>query len=290
MLDFIKYNRFELREHEGFCTPQGPNFKRASKYTYDLLGSKLSFRAPKQIHMFRSGSEQYTPRWFDDDLNVLRTGNAPTKTWGSSLLFSRKYAFYGPWFSGEKASASFAILAIAPESPPESLNLLYPKAFEAAISGYLTAEYGYDEWSKGTARYKGPIQWQPIADLPIPAVLLQVENSIDKHRFIYFALPVTSNRIVIFRFFYMQHVSGTFEERETLVSSKPLLDLMDNIVKSVEFIPSPEMAHELAEIRKSSPKFSVSETFPPLKWPATVDETGLNIIELNEEHRKALAG
>ncbi|QKX15815.1 hypothetical protein [Microbulbifer sp. YPW1] len=290
MLDFIKYNPFELREQNGLCIPKGPNFTRARKYTYDLLGSKLSFKAPKQFYLFRPGSEQYTPRWFEYDLESLKPGNDPTQTWWHSLLFSRKYAFYGSWFVGEKADASFAILAMAPEVPPENLNFLHPRAFESAISGYLTAEYGYDEWGKGVARWRAPLKWKAIDDLPVPAALLHVENTIDMHRTIYFLFPITKDRIISLSFSYHLHASGSFEEKESIVSSKPVLDLINNIINSVELKPSPELEKELAELRKSCPDLNVSKNFPPLKWPATVDETGLNIVEMNEKQRKALVG
>ncbi|WP_143735618.1 hypothetical protein, partial [Microbulbifer mangrovi] len=276
MLDFIKYNRLELREHKGPCTPQGPGFKRAHKYTFDLMGSKLSFRAPKQLHIFRPGSEQYTPRWFNDELEALRTGNDPTKTWTSRLLFLRKYAFYGPWFTGEKANASFAVSAIAPESPSPNFNFLHPRAFETAISGYLTAEYGHDEWDRGEARYTGPLNWNSIKGLPVPAARLLVQNSIDRHRHFYFFLPVSRNRIITLTFSYNQCISGSFEKRDAAINPKPILELIDQIIDSVEFTPSTELERELNEIRKICPDLSTSKEFPPLKWPATVDETGLN--------------
>ncbi|WP_078082652.1 hypothetical protein [Microbulbifer mangrovi] len=291
MLDFIKYTRFKFREHTGFCVPKGPNFHSAKKYTYRLQGSEVSFRAPTQYHFFRPGSEQLTSSWKEDNLERLNTRDIKSydDTWASTAIFQRKYAFYGPWFTGEKARASLYIAAISPVNQQHNLNFLHPRAFEAAVAAFLTADYGHMH-EDGSPDYLGPIDWEPFKQFPVPAARFKVESECWSNRSTMFCFPISSNRILFFYLSHNQSAAGSFEKRNAAISPKPAEELIDNIINSVTFTPSPELARELAEIRKSCPDLSVSKEFPPLKWPATVDETGLNIVEMNEKQRKALVG
>ena len=78
--------------------------------------------------------------------------------------------------------------------------------------------------------------------------------------------------------------------KDAAVSPKPAQELIENIISSVELVPSSKLEQQLAEVRKTCPDLNVSDSFPPLKWPAAVDETGLKIIELSEKKRKELVG
>ncbi|WP_156035240.1 hypothetical protein [Microbulbifer sp. HZ11] len=292
MLDFIKYSRFKFRDYRKPCVPKGPNFSSAKTYKYRLQGSAISFKAPKQIHLFRPNSEQFTSNWKDDDLRDLKITEIDTfnDSWASSTILTRKYALFGPWFTGELARADLFLAAICPAKEPKNLNFLHPRAFETAISGYLTADYGCMKSEDGSADFKGPLGWEPIRGFPVPAARFSVESECWDSRNILFCFPVSSNRILMFHFSFDQSAAGTFEEVDAIISPEPAQNLIENIINSIEFSPSPELEKELAELRKTCPDLSVSKDFPPLKWPATVDETGLNIVELNAERRKALAG
>lgn len=291
MLDLIKYTRFNFRDRKGFCTPKAPEVLSAREYRYCLQGSRLSFRAPTQHHFFRPGSEQLTSSWTEDELENLTIHNLKTykDSWASRIIFLRKYAFYGPWFTGEQASAVFLLNAVSPTKENPALNFLYPKALETAISGLLTAEYGQYLSDDFSADYIGPINWQPIKGLPVPAVRFMVNSDCWMQRLIYFCFPVSKNRILTLSFSHRQLAAGDFKERDAAISPEPAIKLFDDIINSVELTPSPELEKDLEEVRKSCPDLSLSDSFPPLNWPATVDETGLNIIELNKKC-KELAG
>jgi len=290
MFDSIKYNRFNFREHEGFCIPKGPKFETARQYTFKLRSNELCFRAPTQVHLFRPGSEQFTSSRRHNDLSPLWLDSFHTynDTWASLRLFSRQYAFYGPWFTGEKGNVSFSVSAIAPESTPTGLNLLHPRAFESAIAGFITALFGHEERESGVARYTGPIQWNPVKSLHVPAVSFLVQSIKGLHRDPFLCFPVARDRILIFSFSYEQYAGGNISEMDAAISPKPAQNLINSIINSVKFTPSEDLEKELEEIRQTCPDLNVSDSFAPLKWPATVDETGLNIVELNAERRKAL--
>lgn len=291
MLEFIKYTRFKIREHQGFCMPKGPNFKSAKKYKYCLQGSDVSFNAPTQYHFFRPGSEQFTSSWKIDNLEDMSVHNLNTygNSWSSSKIFIRKYALYGPWFTGEQARATFSVTAISPEDEQFNVNFLNPKAFETALAGYLTANYGYLISEDGSPDYLAPINWEPVAGFPVPTARFRVESECWNDRISILSFPVSSSRILIFRFSFQQSSAGSFEEVDAIISPKPAQELIENIINSVEITPSEELKKELDEIRKTCPDLSVSEEFPPLKWPAKVDDSGLHIVELNTKELEELA-
>ncbi|WP_231758074.1 hypothetical protein [Microbulbifer elongatus] len=293
MLNFIKYNRIKLRDLNTPCVPHGPDFLKSKKFSYKFRSSELKFQAPTQHHLFRSGMEQWTPKWKEDELDQLHNSDIYSHdyTWESRIIFQRKYAFFGPWFSGEKARATFVIGVTTPAKPNGKINFLHPKAFEVAISGYLTATVGHlHHDSDGEPYYHGPVSWKPRLDFPVPAVEFKIEDFESHQPDYYLCFAIDKDRIMTVELTYSQHASGSMSEVDAVISPKPAQDLIENIINSVEFSPSPTLEHELAELRKTCPDLSVSKDFPPLKWPATVDETGLNIVELNAERRKALAG
>ena len=291
MLDCIKYSRLKFREGNGFFEPKGPKFSNAIQYSFEIIDSTLRFRAPKQLHIFRTGVREFNLHRNQSDLNDLRYDCFHTykDTWMSQRLFLRQYFFYGPWFSGEKGYTSFSISAIAPDRPLDSINFLHPKAFEAATSGFITALYGQEQWSANIPNYEGPLQWKVKNELPVPAVSFLIRSIKGLQRDQFFMLPVSRDRILVFRFSYEQYAGGNIAEMDAAISPKPAQKLINNIINSVELTPSSELEQELAKIWDICPELSISENVSPLKWPATVDDTGLNIIELNEERRKALA-
>ncbi|MFD1217127.1 hypothetical protein [Microbulbifer celer] len=162
------------------------------------------------------------------------------------------------------------------------MNFLHPRAFESAVLGYITAESGHvaDE-SNGTPFQRGPLNWRSIEDMSVPAVVFDVRQTSyhggGNYRLLFF--PISAERIVVFSFSYTQYCTGPLEERDSKISPKPLLELIDNVIASMHFTPSAELQQAIDEVKQQCPDLSVSPECQPLKWPAHVDKDGITIVE-----------
>lgn len=287
MLDAIKYTSLKLRKHQNLCIPKGPNFVRAKKEVVTLCSGSLSFRSPRHApyKKHESGEKRllkdkiysvgdtssFSPRWI------------PSDGWLETSVFARNWAFYGPWFTGLKGKVSCSISIVNLNGGEGKLNFLYPAALETAIQGYMTAYKGYEIYDEEnlSAYYVAPKNWQPVSRLKIPAAVfdtLEVFTPGSSQRLVIF--PVSSESLIIFKFSLWQYCSGSKKEKDLKVSAKPMQDLINNIIESIEFSPTLELQDEIDQLKSSCDgDYTVSSECQPFKWPADVDKDGLTILE-----------
>lgn len=286
MLDLIKYSSLRLRNQEGRCSPQGPAFESARNTKVRFPQCTLEIKLPSHSPKRGDGTEQtrilkdiYRLEGRSYNRNIM-----PSKSWGHEIIASRSWVFNGPWFTGYKGQVSFSMSGINPGIQNPKLNFLHPKGFEAGVLGFLTASWGhrvYDE-EQEIPEYKAPLNWSPLTHLKIPAAQFDMEVAapVSRYRFVFF--PASRDRLIHIRFSYWQACAGSQQEQDQQIDPKPMQDLIDNIIRSIQLTLSPEMETELAEIRKSCPDLNVSTECAPLKWPADVDKDGFTILEYNK--------
>lgn len=283
MLDAIKYSSLRLRDLDGPCTPCGPVFERARLSRIHLPLCTLELKIPR--HSPRRGDKTEQTQILSDvyklDGRNYNRNIMPSQSWEQELITNRKWAFNGPWFSGYKGQVAFSIEGIHTKQPSQTLNFLHPKAFEIAVLGYLTASEGHSLYDEGKMipGYRAPLNWTPLNFLPVPAVQFDMLMATPgyRHRLAFF--PVSRDRLIHLRFDYWQACTGSQEVQDQKINPKPMQDLIDNIIRSIQLTPSPELEAELTEIRKICPDLSVSPECAPLKWPADVDKDGITILE-----------
>lgn len=285
MRNFIKYSPLKLRKQKGLCIPRGPSFASARLIRANLLDNILEFRAPKHSP---TSDESIEEKKVSSSIHKLNGRNhsdreMPSQSWKTANLFWRKWAFYGPWFTGDMGTASCHVSGIHTSIPSEHANYLNPRAFETAVLGFITALWGHELYEKGIPYYKAPLNWTPLNQLPVPAVSFGIEaTKIPTYMDKYVLFPVSKNRIICFSFSYLQHCSGSQEEIDKKISPKPMQELIDNIIDTIQLTLSPETQSAVDEIKKTCPNLSVSTNCAPLKWPAHVDKDGTTIIDYDE--------
>lgn len=285
MRNFIKYSSLKFRKHEGLCTPRGPSFASAKTIRVNLLGNILEFHAPKHSPTSDESIEEQrvVSSVYDLEGRNHSDREMPSQSWQAADIFGRKWAFYGPWFTGHMGTASCHISGIYTSIPNKQINLLNPRAFENAVLGFTTAIWGHELYDEGVPYYQGPLDWAPLGQLPVPAVSFGVEPTriptyINRHVF----FPVSRDKMICFTFSYRQHCSGSQAEMDKKISPKPMQDLIDNIIGSIRLTLSPETQSAVDEVKKTCPDLSVSPDCAPLKWPAHVDKDGITIVDYDE--------
>lgn len=287
MLDAIKYSSLQLRESKGPCSPRGPFFDKAKAETIRFPLCTLTLRLPRHSPKRGDETEQRKPhRGLHKLEGSSYNGDAmPSESWQQSPVANRKWAFKGPWFTGYKGHVAFSIQGLTPLHQNPEMNFLHPKAFEVGVLGFLTARWGhklYDE-GKEIPYYQAPLNWTPLAHLPVPALQLDLGEAItsgSRYRMVF--LAVAKNKLIHVHFQYWQGCTGSQQEQDQKIDPKPMQDLIDNIIRSIQLTPSPELESELAKIKKSCPELSISPECAPLKWPADVNKDGITILEYDK--------
>ena len=295
MLDIIKYSSLEFRKHEGQCIPRGPSFARAKTEKVLLPQCALEFRAPRHSPLRRHAIEQYRvvpeKHYGLEEMSTFGSDFVPSDSWQKVRICSRTWAFYGPWFTGYMGDVSLSINVVGiPEGKPD-VNFLYPAALETAIQGFLTAFSGHNVYDKDklTPYYRGPVNWIPINSLAVPTVQFDVEERITSgYGYRYVVCAVSRDRLLVFRFRFLQNCSGKRADKDAKISPEPMLELINNIISSIRLTPSPELQAEIDKAKaKCAGEYSVPNECQPFKWPADVGKDGLTILDYREGRYKS---
>ncbi|MCQ3828653.1 hypothetical protein HXX02_04295 [Microbulbifer elongatus] len=152
--------------------------------------------------------------------------------------------------------------------------------------GFITAQWGHEaDEGDGIPNQRGPLNWRPLGRLPVPAVVFDIRQTVyhygGNYRLVFF--PVSAERMVMLSFSFTQYCTGPLEEMDSKVSPKPMLELIDKVIDSVQLTPSVELQQAIDQIKQQCPDLSVSPQCPPLKWPAHVAEDGITILEYDRK-------
>ncbi|WP_288131612.1 hypothetical protein [Microbulbifer sp.] len=225
MRNFIKYPSLKLKPRRDYCVPVGPSFRFAWKRRIYLLGSRLEFRAPGHASAPNTWSHKAGPVSHSHEGAGFRSCRLmPGEGWEEAPLFGRTWDFYGSWFVGNVARVSCYGTVLRPKNLEKPLNFLHPRAFESAVLGYLTAQWGHEvDEDDGTPYQKAPINWRPVKDMPVPAVIFDIRKTKSlggsNSRMLFF--PISTDRVVRFSFSFKQYCTGPLEDEDSKSAPSP---------------------------------------------------------------------
>ncbi len=286
---------FRLREPKGLVVPKGPNFKRARKLTRTLGGTLLSFTLPKHSAI-RSNDKPVIPS--KEYRPIYREAFSPedferglTDHWRKAEYLYHSWAFNGPWFTGAVAELECRMSIIKVINYPDGMSLFHPRALEAVIGDYITFMQGdhLDFTRQYVQEFEAPLNWQPLTHLPVNAVRFKVVSQgfspfrTKKHWVLF---PISDNLLVSVLFRPSRLKNLPREILDERVDEKPMLELMDSIINSIEVELSPEAQAQQEKALAGMEDVSLVKEYPLLKWD------NLDPIEkaelLERENAKAL--
>ncbi|AMX03396.1 hypothetical protein A3224_13120 [Microbulbifer thermotolerans] len=197
--------------------------------------------------------------------------------WGAIGLFSRKWAFYGPWMTGCKGELSLSIAVIGrfEEHAFPNISFFNPKAFEMVLMHYLNDRYGHRNWGEDSShipRYSGPIDWQRHHHLPVPSASFKISRSADPTQLVnpdcLFIFPITKKHFI--EVFFKQDIYSFDKDHKPTFDISPIQELQKNIFNSISLELGPETQAAYDKVKAEVEDMQLSEEFAPLKWPTNV--------------------
>lgn len=268
---------FQLCESNDLIIPKGPSFEAARTIVTKIDGTRIKFRAPK--HKPRRASYEPTmpsTSYSSKDVNYrIDRGdkiNVPYD-WAHFRLFEHSWIFNGPWFSGTRAHLDMYVdLAKPVNYPNQGMSLFHPRAFEQFVGDYLTYHFagGISENSEGKCYRIAPVDWQPFTSVPVIAAKFKVvsDQSVitwtPKHNLVF---PISNELMVVISFEPNQLVNiSPQEERDKRVSASTMIELIEDIISSLEIELSPEAKVQQEAATKDLEDTSLISDYPPLDW------------------------
>lgn len=275
----------KLRDSDKFVVPRGPNFEFCRNFTADIDGTKIFFKTPKHSPVDQNIKPVISdaikklgqPVHYSNHFSENDAQRGFKEHWMNHLLFKHSWGYFGPWFTGPKAELrmSFSILKLI--NYPESTSIFHPRSFEKVIGDRLTYVYErhIDVTQNNRHTFTAPSYWKPLQHLPVIATHLQAEEdelynnpTVIHHVF----FPIADDQLASIYFSPSRLLAKTRTELNKLISEQPMLDLMENIINSIELELSPEAQAQQKAALEGLEDTSLVSHFPPLKWGPNEEE------------------
>jgi hypothetical protein len=289
---------FKLRESKHRVTPRGPSLRWTTRTHVDFSGTILSFRVPKHkpvrverepIYPERSYNLENLPLRVDFvDADADRGRKNPFRR---RDIFFHSWVFCGPWFTGVLGELRFTLTLFQPVNYPQSFSLLHPRALEMVIGDYLDYRFSDHLNLSGAQNFIAPVNWQPLSQLPVNAVRLEVVPQLPSaptrttEHLMFF--PLADDLLVLCRFEPSRFKNLPSEEMDKRVNIQPMHDLMNEIINSIQVKLSPEAQAQQAKALAGLGDTSLAKEFPPLKWDKLGEKETEAVLETQKPNVRA---
>lgn len=258
----------KLRDVKEHTIPTGPSFSSGDKINFTFDTTHISFTTPKHSSSYKSRKPVYNQNRIFFRSRYLESFHIED-SWKSASLFFRSWAFNGPWFSGTLAELSMDVFIITPSKINSNVSFFHPRAFENTIADFLTNEFSKIK-RLGRSIWKAPMNWQPISKLPINAVRLNVlpdeYTNANSNYLEFIFIPISNDHIIVIEFVPNQLLNMSLEKKDKLIDRSTMIELMDNIINSIEITLSPEAKTQQEKAIEDIDSTSLIKEFPPMKW------------------------
>lgn len=284
----------KLREQKGLVVPKGPSFNWARVIKSEYEGTEISFKAPKHRPK-RSNDKGYAPqrRYTEESPLSFRNYHDEEKAerglldhWREADFFYHSWAFNGPWFTGAVGELDLSFRLVKVVNYPEDMSLFHPRALEQVIGDYLTYMYSHhiDSTRGNIQEFHAPINWQSITHLPVNAARMEVvSENFSPHRTIMRLVffPISANTMARLIFYPGRFKNLPRSELDKRVNEQPMLDLMENIIASLQLKLSPKAKAQQEAALEGLEDTSLIKEYPPLKWDNVSEQEKLKILAAN---------
>lgn len=263
MIDWLKYFPLHLRDAEEGAAIKGPAFSSARPVTLMPGGNIIRLRAPR--HRTDVQERQVCYKGYDDLDNRFDVCRGATDNWKHRTLLFRMWTYWREWFGGGAGNLTMTVAVVTRAQGQEfHRSLFYPRVFESAVANYLNTVHGVVRRGHEKFQFsaRAPINWKIHHHLPVFSCSFEERHS-DYLEVLYFVFPITDRHFLRISFRFSGVATGMRDDMQALAHQ---------IIDSVELALSSSSQEELARVKSDIGELSLSENFPPLKWPINVDE------------------
>lgn len=297
LLNFEKGNIIRPPE---FCTPKLSFFSGSTKWRIKINGSLIEFRMPKHNPWLKGEKAKYPEKnykTFRDMkfVDTYRKSDALKDEWQvASLLSNSVWQFKGPFLTGVLADINTSFIVLRQKSKSDSISYFHPRAFENAISDFLTNEWSKSKDSRWSMEktihahtYIAPVEWKAYNYLPVPAARFKVITnekvaSFKATEFFIFTLDNNHLAYMVFNH-YRDANSYTKAGLDKKIGDKYMVETVDKVINSFNITLSPDALEQQKKALDGIDDLSVTETFPPLKWDRDIDDTSNEQLKIVAE-------
>ena len=258
------YLPFKLRERKEFTKPLGPSFARAKTVKFEMDKEVLKLKLPPHSP-FRREFREFPPiSTIDLDRVGIYNQNHHLDGWRDGYVLSRSWRFVGPWFTGSAANLHAAVCVSKMAQAGKSL--LEPKNFESALVGRINQMYG-NETFQGEPSWVPPKVWKVRANFPVPCLVYTVLPIGGGDPVLDCAFPIRPDVLATVRFYQHQLLNGSLEEKDALVSRDSMIELANEIIESIELVPSDNLKAQIDSVRLKDRNAQLNSAPPEFTWP-----------------------
>jgi hypothetical protein len=259
------YSSFKFNRQTQFLTPKGPSFKWAPTYTFNIDGTTISLKVPRHRH-----NGPTNPKTARRNIHIgpysFDTFMLDTPGWQSSSILYRWWDFYGPNFTGEIGGSQMQAYLLRPSKLKEDVSFFHPRAFEGLIADLIPFYF-----QNNGHVWLAPMNWKPLRDKNNLCVQFDCTNANELgDRFKrFFMMPMAKD--YVFCMNISMDRNPNFEKtipRDQWVDRTPFIELMDQVINSVQVKLSPQALAQQQEALKDLPleQRELVKDFAPLKW------------------------
>ncbi|GLS27174.1 hypothetical protein [Marinibactrum halimedae] len=287
MRNLIKYSPFCFREQTSPITPIGPGMEFSFNRTFNLGENKCQIKLPLHYAKHSSYSRLCTVGPEKNGQPYIESNS--NKPFVNHNYAYQKWGFFGPWFTGEMARLHFNLDIYQPTKLHENISLFHPRAFEHTLAHYLADKWGKaEEDDKTRALYKGPTNWTPYSNFPVPCARFNIEPNVAYTTLIHeLVFPISNNFICSIWFrFGLKNIELPENEK---IYDTDIWRLIEDIINSIDFKLQGESLKQFEAVKAQCPDMSLTKEFAPLNFPMHPDDwlkqTGAaaDLLEHSEE-------
>ena len=268
---------FKFRDVQEGTVPEGPDFRLAKEVTLDLGGTEINLRLPKHNpknpgcnkSIYQEGKcDLYDVRLYQDYNEI--------GSWSGAGVLGRSFGFYGPILTGIIAELSVGLVIRKRKFTQSSETLFNANIFERELLDFLALTYSDEKTYYGASNWHAPCDWKPIDKFDkfdIFAIQYDIKRVIGVgNYYTQLAFPIADDCMVIVYFNYQRFLGGGLEELDRFIDRKPMVDLANNIIDSLQVSFSPQAMKQYKRAKAENPDAKLSESMERLKWTTPEDD------------------
>ncbi|GLS24536.1 hypothetical protein [Marinibactrum halimedae] len=269
------YQTWVWKEQTEPFTPKGPNLSRLKNHKLKLDGSVIEIRCPRHRSPHRES------KVLKGNIALcgenLRYGGAFGPNWKPIYAFTHQWEFYGPLGTGTSGTVTLSLDLLTYREHKKEVSYFTPRAFEFAVTQFLTDKYGESEKSVGNKiQYIfAPLNWRVMKEFSVPAARFDMDISDETRSRHFLMFPVSSDFFALVRI-EINRVSNTqwkrYPKLDDFVRPDEMFALRDLVFDNITLTLSPEAQTQQKAALEGLDDTELVKSFPPIQWLPLDDE------------------